>query len=273
MILLIVALCVSFTDVQENYYSEQSYRIAAVQPNDLCFSGDSLYIALNRIARANYKHQNYRRAYRITGNIHTRREKIKYDTMSLRALLAKNIGKFGEADSLYGILFSDNIPYRDILFEAHLNYAELLRLQLDYDGRQTHLMQAMYYAEGWQRNKVIRVLARHHFGVLRDFKQAEQVLSEHTTPSTNEGRAGWLLVQAQFAEAQERYRQAMRYYRQAQTVARQAGFVTFMFDASDGYMRSNVSLSQSRDRRLQWIIVNGILVAVFFGVWWYNRKL
>lgn len=269
MIWLILA-CLSIGDIVANYYGDDSFRIAAADTTELCMEGFNRQLAYNRIARANYKHQNYTKALRFARKVQTGREQLYYDTMSLEALLLKNLGKLNQSEAVFNKLLSSDYNNRQILYEAHLNYADLLRLQMQYGSREQHLLQALSYGEGWERNKVIRVLSRHYMDVFRDLESARQILQDHSQPHNPEDRAGYLMVRAELAEFESDYERARRYYQRSATVAKQAGFMGFVYDASDGYMRVTILSQQSNRKRVQWYIINGILLLIFAGFALYN---
>lgn len=271
--ILILLCCITFDDIQHDYYSEKSLAVATVDVGKLPFTGDSLNIALNRIARANYKHERYNRAYQIAERIEADQGKLKWDTLSLKALLSKNTGKYSQADSLFNKVISD-AEYRDVLFEAYLNYGEYHRVMMDYKSREYNLLQALSYAEGWQRNKVIRVLTRHYFNIELDFDKARRMIASHDDYESldTEGKAGYRLLQAQMAEAEQSYEEAAEYYRKANRVAQMAGFVQFQHDAADGVMRSNILIRQVHRRDLFIYAFNVLLVLFILLVGVLNHK-
>jgi hypothetical protein len=274
MIYLLITLSL-FQAIEDEYYTN-SAKVASIDVDTLSFEGDELYWACNWISRANYKLTNYKKAYDIAYSCidedDIKQDALYYDVISLKALVAKNVSKFEKADSLYKLSISitpDSLS--KILYRSHLNYAELQRLQMNYDNRKHHLLKALSYSEGWERNKVIRVLARHYFNVLLEFDNAQKILSQHDPYEelTDEGKAGYLLVQAQYAEALKKYKDAKRYYAKAQKVARKAGFISFQLTAVDGAMKSEMLLKEQEknDRRFMYINV-GILVIILVLLAW-----
>lgn len=267
IISLIILACLSAGDIAENYYGEDSFRIASA--DSVCGEGYARQLALNRIARANYKHENYRRALEFARKVDADHEGLYWDTRSLLALLHQNLGRLGQADSIYQEVLAADIAYRQILYEVHLNYAELMRLRLDYDSRERHLLEALARSEGWRHRKTLRVLARHYFNVLRDFEAAENMIERHGTPETDEGKAGYALVQAEFYEAKESYFKARKYYLRAMRQAETAGFVAFQYDAADGYMRSQVLSNRANPYQLAFFV---LIFAIIFWYALYNAK-
>lgn len=267
LVLLSILACLTPQDIADNYYGEQSFRIASA--DSVCGEGYGRQLGLNRIARANYKHENYKRALRFARRVDAEHDKLYWDTRSLLALLHQNLGHFGQADSLYQEVLSAGLTYRDILYEAHLNRAELMRLQLNYEAREYNLLQALSYGEGWQRRKAIRVLARHYFKVMQDFGAAREMIAQHGEPETDEGRAGYLLLMAEFHEAQESYERAQDFYIKAIEQSRAAGFIAFQHNASDGYMRSQIKNEQVDTYRVALV---ALLCAIALGYLLYSTK-
>lgn len=252
----LLVLLLSLQSIQADYYGPQSADIAAMQVEQLPFSGDSLYWAINYIARANYKIGSYDRADQLAWKIpedSIRHRFLYFDVLSLRALTSKTLGRFTLADSLYSRLFAE-IPsgYYPIKYRSYLNRAELRRLQVDYEGREADLLRALTYADSAEADKVRRVLARHYFKVELRFSKAESILSGHTPYRmlTGEDKAGYELVRAELAEAQQRWRQARAFYRRAYHTAQQARFPGFARDAADGQMRTK--RLQAITRRQAW---------------------
>lgn len=247
-------------------------RIAVLRPSELCMSGDSLDLAINRIARANYKHLNYRKALRLARSIHTDNKKLQHDTSQLKALLLQNVGHTAAADSIYRMLLNQNLP-DDISYRVHINYAELERLMMDYKSREQHLLMALSLSEGRERNKAIRVLARHYFNVLRDFKSARRMIARHPSEGlTPEGKAGYALLKAQFAEARESYSESVSYYRKADSLAATAGFMAFRYDAVDGAMRASSKMEKMKERGFQLMVFKIVVGVIFTAFMIYNWK-
>lgn len=274
MIALLLIACLSFDDIQQNYYSEDSFRIAAATTSQLCMEGDSLNIALNRISRANYKHGNYQKAMRLANKIqHRGHERLRLNTMALKALLWQNMGNLRRADSLYKDLLEEYL-YPRIAYEVHLNYAELHRLRMDYSARGYHLLLALSLSDGRERNKTLRVLARHYFKVMQEFDSAQRIIEQHPTEGlTDEGQAGYYLLQAEFAESQKNYQRADQYYRQASQVAQQAGFLAFAYDAVDGAMRVQILQEEEDFEQLIWYITLLVMLIVGVGIMVNNIKM
>lgn len=280
MIYLFIAISF-FQSIQENYYSERSFQIAQIQVDTLSFEGDSLYWAKNWIASANYKHERCGKAYEIINDINLDNvdsDKLRYSILSFKGLTSKCVNKFDKAISFYQQSIQE-IPdkYPSILYRVHLNYAELLRLQMDYQKREIHLLKALAYADGEEYNKTIRVLARHYFNIELDFESAEQMLESHEEFEylSTESKAGYRLVQAQLLEAKKSYGKAKEYYEKANRIARQAKFVSFQYDAVDGAMRTASLLDREQQRDWQWYLFNGLFIAiiVLVGGWnWYLKR-
>lgn len=260
----ILLSCMPVDFATDNYYGSQSVKVAAA--DSVCAEGYNLMLGYNRIARANYKHANYQRALRFALKVQAE-GKLYWDTEALKALLWKNTGRLVKADSAYRAIIYSGIPHKDILYEAHLNYAELLRLNMDYRGRERHLKGALSYSEGWQQRKVYRVLARHYFNVLQDFGAAKDMIDKHGEPQTPEGRAGYALLLAQYNEARQSYKEAMKYYRQASRLASEAGFVSFQYQAADGYMRSSILGEEPVE--IPWVI---LVASMLFAYFLYSVK-
>lgn len=267
LLLLSILACLTPQDIADNYYGEDSFRIASA--DSVCGEGYGRQLGLNRIARANYKHANYRKALRFARSVDTAHDKLHWDTRSLLALLHQNLGHLGQADSIYQQIFRAELEYEDILYEAHLNRAELMRLQLDYKAREHNLLQAMAYGKDWQRRKAVRVLARHYFKVMQDFGAAREMVKEHGQPSTDEGQAGYLLLLAEFHEAQQSYGRAQDFYMKAIQQAKTAGFITFQRDAADGYMRSQIKNEQVDPYRIAFV---ALVCAIALGYLLYSTK-
>lgn len=279
--MIYLVLCLSlFQSIQDNYYSKNSYQVTQIQVDTLSFEGDSLYWAKNWIARANYKHENFDKAQRIADSIpvdSVEAINLYYSILSLQALTNKTVGQISVADSLYRKAMNVPDSLSGVKYRVHLNYAELMRVQMRYDKRETHLLKAMSYAEGEERNKTVRVLARHYFNILLDFDSAEQILESHDEFEylDAESKAGYRLVQAELAEAKESYDKAKEYYQKANRIARQAGFITFQYDAVDGAMRSTHLKQKKTSERLQWYLFNGLFIALILiiGGWnWYLKR-
>lgn len=276
MVIFLIA-CISLSTVTENYYGDNSHKVVAISPDSLCANGIEKDLAINRIARANYKHGRYKKAHSLIDTLKTKHNKLSIDTSQLEALLLKNIGSFSKADSIYQQLLSQDIEYDDLNYRIHLNYAELLRLQMDYEKREMHLLKALSYAEGEEYNKTIRVLARHYFNILLDFESAEKILQSHDEFEylSKESKAGYRLVQAQLAEAKQSYKKAKEYYEKANRIAKQAGFITFQYDAVDGAMRTKSLQEREQSQNWQWYLFNGLFIAliVIIGGWnWYLKR-
>lgn len=235
--------------------------------------GFNRQLAYNRISRANYKHGNYQRALMFASLVDTDRKKLSQDTRTLKALLWQNMGQLARADSMYQALMEEPL-YPRIAYEAHLNYAELHRLRIDYDSRGHHLLLALSLSSGRERNKTIRVLARHYFKVLQEFDNAKRIIDQHPTEGlTDEGRAGYYLLRAEFAEAQKNYQRAQEFYQQASDIAQQAGFVAFAYDAVDGAMRSQILYEEEDFQQLVWYITMLIIFILMAGIIANNLKM
>lgn len=264
--LLLLAL-ITFEDIQANYYNEESWRIAAVQVESLELEGDSLHWAVNYIARANYKQANYQRGMDLVEGLPVEQlpPNLYWDVVGLKALLAKNLGRFTEADSLYRSVIA-GAETEGILYRAHLNYADLNRLQGRQQDRLVHLERARELAETTrERDRVLRVLCRYYFSVELNYLQAQQMIREHTpldSIEVGETRAGFLLLLAQYNEASQQYRAASEYYQRAMNQSKRAGFVRFMYDASDGVARAQALGEKKNQRDKQFQVFLTVIIAL-----------
>lgn len=263
-------LLITFEDIQAHYYSAESWRIAAVQVETLDMEGDTLHWAVNYIVRANYKQANYRRGMELVKkhldpHLEDMPSNLRWDVVGLKALLAKNLGEFALADSLYRKVIGSTTS-RGILYRAHLNYADLNRLEGRQDRRLEHLEAARGLAQtSRERDRVLRVLCRYYFSVELNYLRARQMLIEHTDADSIENpetKAGYMLLMAQYNEAAEEYEAAAHYYQRALAEAKSAGFVAFMYDASDGAARADALGTKKSASQHQFQLFITIVVAL-----------
>ena len=175
----------------------------------------------------------------------------------LRAYTATKVRKYEYADSLFQVVIHSE--YDEIRYKAYVNYADLHYHQFRFEKRIEYLQKA-YNIKPTQR--VIRIIARHHFQIRADYQTAQLWIDRHPEPTALTDKAGFDLLCAEFAESQRRYDQAIEYYQKAKISAYEANLFHFEMFAAQGEYRSERLLSEEKEKKMinsiTWIILGVI---------------
>lgn len=180
-----------------------------------------------------------------------------------RAFFSMHTGRLEQADSLYQRVLDSK--YDSIRHKAYTNYAELQHRLFNFDKRLRYLQKAYDIKPTPQ---LIRIIARHHFQIRADYEIAREWIGRHYI-ETPKDKAGFHLLQAEYAESIRQYEQAIDYYNKAKISAKEANLFNYELFSAEGVYRSQRLYDLQREEKMiNWIVY----FILSLGLYYYIKR-